>query len=56
VWRGPAEVRFAPRAARPSDGKTTTTATFSKPGEYVLRGTVTDTFKTAATDVKITVR
>jgi hypothetical protein len=56
VWRGPADVRFAPRAARPADGKATTTATFSKPGEYVLRGTVTDTFKTASTDVKVTVR
>lgn len=56
VWRGPADARFEPRFAQPQNGKATTTATFTKPGEYVLRATVTDTFKTATQDVTITVR
>jgi hypothetical protein len=42
--RGPGSVTFA--SARPevdkTDGKATTTATFSAPGEYVLRGQVND--------------
>lgn len=56
VWRGPAGASFSPRAAQPADGKTTTTATFTQPGEYVLRATVTDTFKSTDADVKVTVR
>ncbi len=56
VWRGPGDVAFSPRFAEPKDGKATTTAKFTKAGDYVLRGTVTDSFKTATTDVKVTVR
>jgi hypothetical protein len=56
TWRGPADVTFSPRSAPATAGTTTTTATFQKPGEYVLRATVTDTFKTAVSDVKVTVR
>lgn len=56
TWRGPADATFSPRSAEPQAGKATTTATFPKPGEYVLRATVTDTFKTATSDVKVTVR
>jgi hypothetical protein len=56
VWRGPADVTFTPRNAQPEGGKATTTATFTKPGDYVLRATVTDTFKTATQDVKVTVK
>jgi hypothetical protein len=56
VWRGPADVQFSPRNTVPADGKGTTTATFTKPGDYVLRATVTDTFKTATQDVKVTVK
>jgi hypothetical protein len=38
--RGDGEVTFAeakPKVDPPTDGKATTTATFAKPGEYVLR-------------------
>ena len=56
VWRGPADADFAPRFAEPKDGKAVTTATFTKPGEYVLRARVTDTLKTSSQDVKVTVQ
>jgi hypothetical protein len=43
-FRGPGEVTFGNgRAASDPDGKTSTTATFSAPGEYVLRGQANDT-------------
>lgn len=42
VWRGPGAVRFEPRYAQPQDGKSQTQATFSVPGEYVLRATADD--------------
>jgi hypothetical protein len=42
-FRGPGEVTFAStRAAADDQGKTSTTATFSAPGEYVLRGQAND--------------
>ncbi len=56
VWRGPADADFSPRSAEPKDGKAVTTATFTKPGEYVLRARVTDTLKTTSQDVKVTVQ
>jgi len=56
VWRGPAAAAFAPPFAEPKDTKAVTTATFSTPGEYVLRARVTDTFKTVTRDVRVTVR
>jgi hypothetical protein len=42
VWRGPADVRFTPRYTQPKDGRAQTQATFSVPGEYVLRATADD--------------
>jgi hypothetical protein len=42
VWRGPAEVAFEPRFAQPKDGRSETKATFSAPGDYVLRGSADD--------------
>ena len=42
VWRGPAEVAFEPRYAQPKDGRSETRATFSVPGEYLLRATADD--------------
>ena len=56
VWRGPADAVFSPRLAEPKDGKTVTTATFTKPGEYVLRAIATDTLKSSSQDVKVTVQ
>ncbi|PHY09775.1 MAG: hypothetical protein CK533_11900 [Acidobacterium sp.] len=56
VWRGPAAAAFSPQLVEPKDTKAVTTATFSAPGEYVLRARVTDTFKTVTLDTRVTVR
>lgn len=42
VWRGPADVTFEPRYAQPKDGTAHTQATFTQPGDYVLRATADD--------------
>jgi hypothetical protein len=55
VWRGPAGVVFEPPRAVPEDGKTTTTATFTQPGEYVLRARASDNAITVQQDVKVVV-
>lgn len=56
VWRGPANVAFTPHYAPNMDGKTETRATFSVPGEYVLRATADDGMAVtrARTTVKVT--
>lgn len=54
VWRGPAEVRFEPRYAQPKDGRSATQATFSVPGQYVLRATADD--GAAATHAQATIQ
>ncbi len=48
--QGPAQVTFAPPGSRltPTGGKATTTATFSQPGDYVLRVRANDSDVTAA--------
>jgi hypothetical protein len=56
VWRGPAGATFEPRAALVKDGVAQTTAVFTKPGEYVIRGRASDRFLTTDGDVRITVR
>lgn len=56
VWRGPAAAAFSPQFAEPKDTRAVTTATFSAPGEYVLRARATDTFKAVTQDVRVTVR
>ena len=56
VWRGPAGATFTPGSAPVKDGQAQTTAVFSKPGEYVLRGTASDSQLTATRDVKVTVK
>ena len=43
MFRGPSEVTFGARGAADAQGKTSTTATFSTPGEYVLRAQANDT-------------
>jgi hypothetical protein len=55
VWRGPAEVSFEPVWAQPTDGRTTTTATFTKPGEYVLRAAAGDGQRTTTDMVTVIV-
>jgi hypothetical protein len=48
--QGPAQVTFAPPSSRltPTGGKATTTATFSQPGDYILRVRANDSDVTAA--------
>ena len=55
VWRGPASVTFAPSPSPVKDGKAVVTATFTKPGTYVLRGLATDGQLTTPQDLKVTV-
>ncbi len=55
VWRGPADASFDPRYAQARDGKTQTTATFSAPGEYVLRSAATDGRAMVHTQVTVSV-
>lgn len=56
VWRGPAAATFEPYYAEPKDGKATTTAVFSKPGEYVLQAVATDGWKVSRRNVTVTVK
>jgi hypothetical protein len=46
VWRGPADVTFS-RAAETEGDKRTVSATFTKPGEYVLRAVATDSLESS---------
>ena len=55
VWRGPGPVTFAPPAASADEGKAVFTATFTKPGEYVLRARATDTAASTVQDIKVSV-
>jgi hypothetical protein len=55
VWRGPAKVTFDPAVTGVKDGKTVTTATFTAPGEYVLRARASDTALTVTQDAKVVV-
>jgi hypothetical protein len=55
VWRGPAAVTFNPPAASADSGTAAVTATFSKPGEYVLRARATDGGATTIQDIKVVV-
>lgn len=56
VWRGPAGVTFNADISEVSQaGKTIATATFAKPGEYVLRAVASDTKLSAARDVRVIV-
>jgi hypothetical protein len=57
MYRGPAgaTVRFAPERSVVADGKAVTTAKFSLPGRYVVRGYADDGAVTAPADVSVTV-
>jgi hypothetical protein len=56
VWRGPANVNFTPRFSEVKDGKAITNATFTKPGEYILRARATDTALSTLQDIKVIVK
>ncbi len=55
VWRGPGAVTFEPPLAEADSGNVAVTATFSKPGEYVLRARASDPGSFTIRDVKVTV-
>jgi hypothetical protein len=56
VWRGPAAVVFEPDISDVKDGgKVSVTATFTKPGEYVLRARANDSAASTTRDVTVTV-
>ena len=54
-WRGPGFVRFDPKVVRVADGKATTSVTFDKPGQYVLRAYAEDASIHTPHDVRVTV-
>jgi hypothetical protein len=57
VWRGPAAVTFDPVTPLVvKDGKAVVTATFAKPGTYVLRGRAFDGQLADEKDITVTVR
>jgi hypothetical protein len=56
VWRGPGAVRFEPTVSAVKNGQAVVGATFSAPGEYVLRARATDMAETVIQDVKIVVQ
>jgi len=55
VWRGPVAVSFTPSIVAPDKGQAVTSASFSQPGEYVLRTRASDSLAFAVQDVKVTV-
>ena len=55
VWRGPAGVAFSPRTGPVKDGQAQAQATFTKPGEYVLRARASDRVLSSTNDVKVSV-
>jgi hypothetical protein len=55
VWRGPAGVTFDPPIIGADSGSAAVAATFSKPGEYVLRARASDSAAFAIKDLKIKV-
>ena len=55
VWRGPGDVEFEPRVAPVKDGMAQSTASFARPGEYVLRARASDRALTTAQDLTVVV-
>lgn len=57
VWRGPVNVSFDPAATvAVEDGQAIVKATFTAPGDYVLRAQANDNLLTTEHDVTVTVR
>ena len=57
VWRGPGGVSFEPSSTVDvEDGQAVVTATFTTPGDYVIRAEANDNALTTQHDVTITVR
>ncbi len=55
VWRGPGVVTFEPVAVTVKDGKAVTTATFTRPGTYILRARANDGELTDQKEFTVTV-
>jgi len=55
IWRGPAEARFAPASSLATSSQVTTQATFTVPGEYVVRAVASDTFLAHTSQVTVVV-
>ena len=55
VWRGPAGVSFEPAVAGADKGAAVVTASFSQPGEYVLRARATDGAASVQQELKVVV-
>ena len=55
VWRGPGAVTFDPLFSLEEDGTAETVATFSKPGDYILRARAFDGQKSTDEQVSVTV-
>jgi hypothetical protein len=55
VWRGPAAVSFDPALGGADAGKVVATATFTKPGEYVLRARAFDPASYTVQEIKVVV-
>jgi len=55
VWRGPAAVAFDAATTTVKEGKAVATATFTKPGTYLLRAKANDGELTDEKDVNVTV-
>lgn len=55
VLRGPADIALDTKYAKPVDGKATSVATFTKPGQYILRAAAEDGLLTTYKDVTVTV-
>jgi len=56
VWRGPDSVTFEPKITPVKDGAAQTSAVFTKPGEYIIRGRASDRLLTTDAEIKITVK
>ena len=56
AWRGPAPVTFEAETVEVENGQAEATATFTQPGEYVLRLVANDNWASSQQDVTLTVR
>lgn len=56
VWRGPASVEFTPKVSAVKDNATQTSAVFTTPGEYIIRGRASDRLLTTDAEVKVIVK
>jgi hypothetical protein len=56
VWRGPAAATFEPRVSNVKDSAAQSTAVFTRPGEYIIRGRASDRLLSTDAEVKVIVK